>query len=37
MPGRFLSGSQAEEQALLEQLEWQSSVSINPELDKVGW
>ena len=37
MPGRLLSGSEAEEQALLEQLGWQCSVSINPELDKAGW
>jgi predicted phage terminase large subunit-like protein len=37
MPGRLLSGSEAEEQALREQLEWQRSVSINPELDKAGW
>ena len=37
MPGRLLTGREAEEQALQEQLEWQSSVSINPELDKFGW
>jgi hypothetical protein len=28
MPGRLLTEREAEEQALLEQLEWQSSVSI---------
>jgi len=37
MPGRLLTEREAEEQALQEQLEWQSSVSINPELDKFGW
>jgi hypothetical protein len=37
MPGRLLTGREAEELAVQEQSEWQSSVSINPELDKLGW